>query len=68
MARWELPHLDLDAYVSRFMEEREAKLPNLMRIEGVNQCIPNAEPVEDADNQPELIWTREEGSSPVYGH
>jgi hypothetical protein len=66
MARWDLPNLDLDAHISRFMGERESKLPNLKRIEGVNQCIPNSEPVKDANNQPELICKREEGSWSVY--
>jgi hypothetical protein len=41
------------------MEKRAEKLPRLKTVEGVEECIPHAEVVGDADNEEDLLWTYE---------
>ncbi|KAL2855987.1 hypothetical protein BJY01DRAFT_242927 [Aspergillus pseudoustus] len=64
--RWNPSQINIDAHVSRLMEEKDTKLPSLKSIEGLEGCIPNAETIEDLDSHPELIWKRPEGQWPVY--
>lgn len=55
-----IPDFHLDAHVAKFMEEKEAKLPSLKVVEGVDELVPNDTSVEDPDDSPELLWEREE--------
>ncbi|KAL4909236.1 hypothetical protein BDW74DRAFT_174436 [Aspergillus multicolor] len=50
--------LKMDYHIAKLMEEKETKLPHLMRVEGVEEYIPNAEVVPDAGDNPHLLWER----------
>ncbi|KAL4921508.1 hypothetical protein BDW62DRAFT_174808 [Aspergillus aurantiobrunneus] len=53
-----VPDLNLDLHIDKFMAEKDAKLPMLKRVEGLEECIPNGTMVGEPDEQPEMLWKR----------
>ncbi|KUL85438.1 hypothetical protein ZTR_06788 [Talaromyces verruculosus] len=51
---------DFDKIIEQFMIDKDAKLPNLKRVSGIEQMIERAETVRSPDDESELLWEREE--------
>lgn len=51
---------DFDEAITRFLTEKDAKLPNLKNVTGIEECIENASTVDSPDNEEVLLWQRKE--------
>ncbi|RAQ54054.1 hypothetical protein AFGD_005474 [Aspergillus flavus] len=51
--------LDVEAQIANLLEQKDAKLPSLKVIEGIDTPIPHGHTVEDCDDE-HLLWQRED--------
>lgn len=51
---------DFDESITRFLAEKDAKLPNLKNVTGIEECIENASTINAPDDEGDLLWEREE--------
>lgn len=54
------PRPDFDKIITRFLAEKDTKLPNLKTVIGIEECIENACTIEDPDDEDAPLWEREE--------
>ncbi|KAE8140396.1 hypothetical protein BDV38DRAFT_18047 [Aspergillus pseudotamarii] len=51
--------LDIEAQIANFLEQKDARLPSLKVIEGIDAPIPHGHSVEGSDDE-HLLWQRED--------
>lgn len=51
---------DFDKVITRFVIDKDTKLPNLKHVTGIESMIKRAETVISPDDENELLWEREE--------
>lgn len=51
---------DFDKVIEQFMIDKDAKLPNLKQITGIEEMIERASTVQHPDDESELLWEPEE--------